>query len=231
MTADILYHDQDIVVLNKQAGLPAYPLSYQDEQQTALNIIAQTYPEVRESFLEELEGGLCHRLDNDTSGILVFARHLKAKKSIRKLFQENIAHREYLAICHGHIQSLITYMNFIAHHPKNKRKMVALGDTKHVYFRGKPQEARTQITPLSYSKLWGGRRHQIRVHLATHGHPLVGDVLYGGQTSTHLIGQALHAYQLKLPDKELITAPIFSDFQAELLDRDFPQIPCQIMIL
>lgn len=211
MQAEIVYVDDNIVVINKPAGLPCHPLK-PGEGPSAFALVVAQFPEVASASNNPLEGGLVHRLDNHTSGLLVFARHPAAYETWRLAFKNSTIQKSYVALIQGKLDHILTLEQPIAHHPKSKHKMVTVGEG-HCYFRGHPQVATTVVTPLEISEnttlvritISGGRRHQIRVHLANAGFPLVGDKLYGGpEPLPGLPGHALHADTLVLPNGQVL---------------------------
>jgi 23S rRNA pseudouridine1911/1915/1917 synthase len=182
--------------------MPCHPLR-EGETGTALELVGKEFPDILLASDNPREGGLVHRLDNDTSGVLVFARTRPSYVAWRTAFMQGQVKRTYLAIVVGHIQGTLVLDWPIAHHAKNKKKMVVVRDK--VAFRSHPKDALTEVKPLATGQgatlvevqIKGGRRHQIRVHLAAAGFPLLGDQLYGGPKAHHLKGQALHAYKLQ----------------------------------
>lgn len=229
---EILFIDNDVIVVNKPAGVPCHPLR-EEETNTVLHLVGEQYPEVLTASSNPLEGGLCHRLDNDTSGALAFARTKDAHETIRAAFQQSKVKRVYIALLQGELNRQQKVDVPIAHHNKNARKMLCVtSDMRH--YRGQPKDAWSEFTPIVSSQkatltkvvIQGGRRHQVRVHAAFFGHPLVGDVLYGGPKANYLPGHALHAAALTLPGKPTISAGLPVDFINEIenygiLGRDF----------
>ncbi len=220
-----VYVDDNIIVVNKPAGMPSHPL-VRGESGTALDAVVERFPEVATASDDAREGGLCHRLDNDTSGLLMFARNVATYERMREAFSNGEIKRTYVALVEGNIEAPLVLERPIAHHAKNQAKMMVVGDG--VRRRGKPQKAITRVEPMWRSTLTlnpspaerereiacvgveieGGRRHQIRVHLAHAGHPLVGDTLYGGMAVDFVPAQALHAWKMTLPNGEKVEAPL-----------------------
>lgn len=222
---EVIYCDDDVMAVNKAPGLPCHALE-QGSSQAGLSLIeavASEFPEVLSNFPGDREGGLCHRLDNGTSGILLIARHRAARDIYRELFSQGKIEKSYLAIVQGSIRDEIEIRFPIAHHPKNARKMIAL-TTPTTRHRSHAKQAQTQgrallsndVASLVRVKIGAGRRHQIRVHLASIGHPLYGDTLYKGPTVSYILGHALHASTLRLPDGRWLEAPCPTEWEDEL---------------
>ncbi|MES2504166.1 MAG: RNA pseudouridine synthase [Myxococcota bacterium] len=214
MSICVVYSDEDCVVVDKPAGMPSHPLK-DSTGTSALEVVCELYPEIKTASDNPLEGGMAHRLDTGTSGLLVFARTKEAYTRLREAFSKGQIEKTYVALVEGEIKAPLVIDYPIAHHPKNQAKMLAI-TPKNKYYRGKPQPARTEVTPLPGTakvgrghsrigvKIIGGRRHQIRVHLASIGHPLVGDTLYGAEPITWREGHALHADSITLPNGQVL---------------------------
>ncbi len=206
---DIVYQDEHLLVINKPAGLVVHPAAGHADG-TLVNALLNYAPEV-----ENLpRAGIVHRLDKDTSGVMVVARSLIAHTSLVEQLQTRTMGREYEAVAIGTMTGGATVDAPIGRHPKERKKMgvVASGKTAVThYVVAERFAAHTHIR----CKLETGRTHQIRVHLAHVRHPLVGDQLYGGRprfpkgSNDALRGllagfqrQALHARQLTLAHPE-----------------------------
>jgi 23S rRNA pseudouridine1911/1915/1917 synthase len=188
----VLYEDESVLVVSKPGLIPCHPLK-QGQHDTVINRVVADYPEVAKAGDKLLEGGLVHRLDNGTSGALIIARTPDAFAAMRTAIRRGDISRRYLALCVGHLEEEVEIAAPIAHHPKNRRKMVTLPVSAATLSAARP--AATLVRPLErYSgfslieaRPHTGRRHQIRVHLASIGHPLVGDALYGGPEVVDLV--------------------------------------------
>ena len=192
----IVYEDDAILVLDKPAGLVVHPGSG-NRDGTLLNALLHHAP--AQATLPR--AGIVHRLDKDTSGLLVVAKTATAQTALVRQLAARSVKREYLAVVRGDLARATTIDAPIGRHP-------AVRTTMAVVAAGKP--ARTHVTPverfaaatLVRCTLETGRTHQIRVHLAAIGHPLVGDPAYGGRRTSPLVPpfarQALHATRLGL---------------------------------
>lgn len=204
---DVVHQDDQIIVINKPAGLVVHP-GAGTPSGTVLNGLLHHFPELGAIP----RAGIVHRLDKDTTGLMVVARTLLAQQSLVKQLQDRTMGREYLAVCMGVMTGGGTVDAPIDRHPKHRTRMAVAPDDL-----GKPAvthyvvEARFRNHTLVRCKLETGRTHQIRVHLSHVGYPLVGDALYAGRSrlpkgvSSDVISvlknftrQALHAEHLEL---------------------------------
>jgi 23S rRNA pseudouridine1911/1915/1917 synthase len=189
---DVLYEDESVVVVNKPGLMPCHPLK-QGECDTVINTVIAAFPEVADAGDKTLEGGLVHRLDNGTSGALIIARGRDAFETMRAAIRRGDISRRYLALCAGEFEGQVEIATPIAHHPKNRRKMITMPATAAVSSSARPAATLVQVLrrysclSLVEARPRTGHRHQIRVHLASIGHSLVGDILYGGPTISGLL--------------------------------------------
>lgn len=198
---DILYEDDDLVVVNKPAGLVVHPAAGH-AQDTLVNILLHHIGKLALGFAEN-RPGIVHRLDRDTSGVLVVAKNDLAHHKLAEQFRHKIAHRIYWAIVHGLPQKKSgTITTHLARHPQDRKRFAS-----HPTGHGKRAVTHYQVLESVPSRLsWiscrleTGRTHQIRVHLSESGHPIVGDILYGRKSKTRedqeLGRLALHACEL-----------------------------------
>ncbi len=203
---DIVYQDEALIVVNKPVGLVVHPAAGNPDG-TLLNALLHHDP----GLAEVPRAGIVHRLDKDTSGLLVVARTLQAQTALVKQLQSRSMGREYIAVCNGVLTGGGTVDLPMGRHPVDRKRMAVV--------RGEGKEAITHYRLLqrfrAHSqisvKLETGRTHQIRVHMAHLRYPLVGDAVYGGrlrlppEASPELVEtlrgfkrQALHAAQLSL---------------------------------
>lgn len=199
---DVVYEDKLLIVINKPAGMVMHP-GNGNWQGTILNALLHWAPQ-----LENVpRAGIVHRLDKETSGLLVVAKTIEAQIDLARQLQQRSVKREYLALVLGEVSGSGTVDAPIGRHPVQRTKMAvtARGKTARTHF--KVLERLTGCSLLQCS-LDTGRTHQIRVHMHSIRHPLVGDPVYGGKPKKtipeigHLLTQfprqALHAWQLAL---------------------------------
>ncbi|MDO8433781.1 MAG: RluA family pseudouridine synthase [Candidatus Binatus sp.] len=189
---DIVHQDAAVIVVNKPGGIPCHPLR-PDERGTVMNAIVARFPDTASAGEKPLEGGLVHRLDNGTSGAMLIARNRAAFIKLREAIRSSKIARRYEALVLGDLDRKLTIDTPIAHHPKNPRKMIG-GDPASANPKRAGRPALTTVEPLRRIGDFTlvsivpktGCRHQIRVHLASAGLPIVGDTLYGGPESAQL---------------------------------------------
>ncbi|TCS36430.1 23S rRNA pseudouridine(1911/1915/1917) synthase RluD [Reinekea marinisedimentorum] len=175
---DVVYQDDDIIVINKPAGLVVHP-GAGTPSGTVLNGLLYRFPELA----SVPRAGIVHRLDKDTTGLMVVARNLPAQTSLSAQLQDRSMGREYLAVCMGIMTGGGVVDAPIDRHPKHRTKMAVapegMGRDSVTHYR---VEQRFRNHTLVRCKLETGRTHQIRVHLSHIGYPLVGDPLYAGRS-------------------------------------------------
>ena len=194
---NIVHEDETLIVLDKPAGLVVHPGSG-NWSGTLLNALLYHAPE-----LERVpRAGIVHRLDKDTSGLMVVARTLEAQTDLVRQLQARTVKRFYQALVRGNVEHGATVDAPIGRHPTQRTRMAVVKTGKPARTHYRIVERFIDCTLLECA-LETGRTHQIRVHMTSIGHPLVGDPVYGGGTSRVPIGpefhrQALHARRLGL---------------------------------
>ncbi|NMA44082.1 MAG: RluA family pseudouridine synthase [Oligosphaeraceae bacterium] len=199
---DILYEDEDILVINKQAGIAVHPGAGQNSG-TLVHALLHYAPEVfMQMNVQELRPGIVHRLDKDSSGVMVIAKNNRAETALKASFKQRANEKIYLAICIGGFQQTEGVIELpIARHPMQRKKMYAghvNGKAAYTDYRVLDDNKQAALLKVN---IITGRTHQIRVHLASIGHPIVGDRLYGGQKIRRLFlpqRQMLHAWKLSV---------------------------------
>ena len=233
LEVEVLYADAELIAINKPAGLPVHPApSYRGA--TLVDSMLRQFPEL--SSMLEPDGvprpGIVHRLDKDTSGVMVVARTPHARTSLSRQFKDRTVSKIYVALVRGNLlRDRITIERPLGRHPTQRRRMSVRSRT--------PREALSNVRVLQRFRIADstvtlvsvrpetGRTHQIRVHLASIGHPLIADLLYGGRASSQNYGfqrHALHAAALlvdhPLTDARMrFVAPLPEDFLEFLLGQ------------
>ncbi|TPR40258.1 RluA family pseudouridine synthase [Apilactobacillus micheneri] len=190
---DIVYEDNDVLVVNKPQGMVVHP-SPGHSDHTLVNALLFHTP------LSNINGtfrpGIVHRIDKDTSGLLMIAKNNDAHKSLSEQLKAKSNIREYVALVHGNIKEDKGKIDApIGRSKKDRKKQAIVDDGKHAVTHFKVLERLGEYTLVS-CVLETGRTHQIRVHMKYIGHPLVGDPLYGPRKTIKGNGQFLHAAKL-----------------------------------
>jgi len=194
MNLDIIYEDEDLAVINKPVGMVVHPASSYQQPTLVHGLLYQM------KHLSSINGvirpGIVHRIDKDTSGLLVVAKHDKAHTLLSKALKHHEIQRTYIALVYHRFKEEEGIIDApIGRHPKNRLKMAVIEGGKPARTHFKVIKRFTDYTLLE-CRLETGRTHQIRVHMAYINHPLVGDPIYGPKKTIGKDGQFLHAYQL-----------------------------------
>ena len=202
--AAVIYEDADIIVINKPKGMVVHPAP---GNMTGTLVSALLYH--CGGSLSGIGGvqrpGIVHRIDKDTSGLLVVAKNDVAHRSLSEQIALHTAYRRYMALCVGSPKEETGTVDApIGRHPVDRKRMAIVTGGREAVTHFTVKERFHGIS-LIECKLETGRTHQIRVHMSSIGHPVLGDTVYGGDKcrasklhSKYISGQALHAYRLEL---------------------------------
>ncbi len=215
---DILYEDEDVIVVNKQSNLVVHPGAGNPDK-TLVNGLLHYCPKL--NLLPR--AGIIHRLDKDTTGLLIIAKSVISHHKLVKAMQQREIQRHYLALVYGRLIEQNTIETCIQRHPTNRKKMAVSAQGKTAVTHYKVKQIFPQNTLLDI-KLETGRTHQIRVHMAHIKHPIIGDTVYGNRlTKAGLHRQALHAYKLSfqqpISKQQLTLTATLPDDYKQLLAR------------
>jgi len=202
---DILYQDDDILVLNKQPGIVVHPAPGHYSG-TLVNALLYHCPGLK-GIGQELRPGIVHRLDKDTSGVMVVAKNSAAHQNLALQFKSRMIKKKYLALVYGRMKSDSGRVSLpVGRHPVDRKKMSTHSKksrTAATTWRVKKRFAKATLIEIG---LETGRTHQIRVHCAAIKHPVIGDSVYGSRKAGKSIAydlfrsvprQMLHAWQLQ----------------------------------
>ncbi len=193
---DILFEDDAVLVLNKPPGLVVHPAAG-NESGTLVNALLFHDP----VFQSVERAGIVHRLDKDTSGVMVVAKSETAMAELQRQFKARETKKEYLALVWGHPSPSGRIETLIGRHPKHRKKMAVLAeDGREAISNFQTLEKFVEVSLVKVG-IETGRTHQIRVHMAHLGHPVVGDAVYGRARKNKLPfkpeRQMLHAARLE----------------------------------
>lgn len=191
---DIIYEDNDVIVVNKPQGMVVHPAAGHPDH-TLVNALLYHTRDLASSP-EGFRPGIVHRIDKDTSGLLMIAKNAKARESLEHQLATKTNKRLYLAIVHGNFGEESGTINApIGRKPHDRKKMGVVETGKEAITHFKVLEQFKNYS-LIQCQLETGRTHQIRVHLSYIGHPVAGDPLYGPRKTLNGNGQFLHAQVL-----------------------------------
>lgn len=194
---DIIYEDNDIIVVNKAKGMVVHP-AVGNPDGTLVNAVMAHCKDNLSGIGGELRPGIVHRLDKDTSGLLIIAKNDKAHLAMSEQIKNRQVKKTYLALVRGNVpESEATIKMPIGRSTKDRKKMAVTPKGKEAITHFKVIERFQKYTYLEI-RIETGRTHQIRVHMAEIGHPVVGDMVYSnGKNEFNLEGQMLHAHRLE----------------------------------
>lgn len=238
----ILYEDQRLLALNKGAGVQMHAVHGTSKHSTVADWLLGKYPALSAVGEDPLRPGIVHRLDRETSGVVVVAKDNVTFQALKRIFQERTGEKTYIALVYGHLQEREGIIDAALMRKPGALKRMAVDLKK--YQGALPGNTRTALTQYQVIARYQdydlllltpktGRTHQIRVHVASLGHPVVGDKLYAFKEahrgkvlfpSRHL----LHAFRLSLPlfeQKYEFQAPLPEDFRQLLQSIDETRDP------
>lgn len=194
---DVLYEDEDIIVVNKEKGMVVHPAAGNLDG-TLVNALMARCKDSLSGIGGEIRPGIVHRLDKNTSGILVVAKNDAAHQALTEQLKEHKMKKTYLALVRGVISENEATINMpIARSKVDRKKMAVDKDGKEAITHFKVLKRYEKYTYLEVN-IETGRTHQIRVHLSNIGHPIIGDDVYSnGKNEFGIQGQMLHAYCLE----------------------------------
>lgn len=221
----IIYEDDKIVLLNKPAGVLTQKATPKDVSLNEwLIYYLFTKNEVTKESLETYRPSVCNRLDRNTSGLVICAKSLAGARVMNKLLKDRNVHKYYRTIVSGHLTDNITLKGYLYKDEARNKVFIKKDDPKDDRY----SYIETEYAPLQYDKehdltllevkLITGKPHQIRAHLASISHPIIGDVKYGGKKIGSLNYQLLHSYRLIFPEdlSEGFEAISGKEYRAEL---------------
>lgn len=225
----IIFKNKDLLVIDKPAGIAVHPKETlrPREEITIIDILVKEYPDIKKTDKER--PGIVHRLDKETSGLLLVALNKKSLEYLKKQFQARKVKKTYKALVYGRLEPKEGIIEApIGRDPKDKSKMAVVSEDSgraaetsykvlDFFSLGKEIYSLVDVMPKT------GRTHQIRVHLSSIGHPIVGDKIYGPRKPKVLLGrQFLHATKLELTipsgEKKKFEARLSQDLQNFLND-------------
>lgn len=222
---EILFEDDALLIISKPPGIVVHPGSGNPDG-TLVNGLLHHCQEIA-GVGDQVRPGIVHRLDKDTSGIMVVAKTDLSHRLLVDAFKERVVDKEYFALVFGHLEKKSgRIVAPISRHPVNRQKMAVCEEGRGRYAASKYQvvEEYGEGCSLVQVQIETGRTHQIRVHMAFLGHPVAGDTLYGRARNTrNYPRQMLHAHRLTLShpitgETLAYSAPLWSDFQ-EIIDQ------------
>lgn len=220
---DIIYEDSDIIVVNKPKGMVVHPANGNPDG-TLVNAILSICKNSLSGIGGELRPGIVHRLDKDTSGLIIVAKNDKAHINMSEQIKERNVKKTYIALVRGNVPEEEATINMpIGRSTKDRKKMAVTKNGKQAITHFKVLKRYSKYTLLEI-KIETGRTHQIRVHMAEIGYPVVGDAVYSnGKNEFGIEGQMLHAYKLEfmhpITNKHMeLTAPLPQYFE-EILKK------------
>ncbi len=220
---DIIYEDDDIIVINKQKGLVVHPANGNPDG-TLVNAIMAICKDSLSGIGGEIRPGIVHRLDKDTSGLIIVAKNDKAHINLSEQIKNREVKKTYIALVRGVIKENEATINMpIARSTKDRKKMAVSKDGKNAITHFKVLKRYDKYTLIEVN-IETGRTHQIRVHMSQIGYPIVGDNVYSnGKNPFGVVGQMLHSAKLTfrhpITNKEMNLEAPLPEYFVEVLNK------------
>ena len=221
---EIIYEDKDIIVVNKPKGMVVHPANGNPDG-TLVNAIMAICKDSLSGIGGELRPGIVHRLDKDTSGVLIVAKNDKAHINMSEQIKEHKVEKTYIALVRGIVKENEASIDMpIGRSDKDRKKMAVKKNGKNAitHFKVLERFPKHNCTLLEI-KIETGRTHQIRVHLSHIGYPVIGDEVYSsGKNEWNIKGQCLHAKSLKfrhpITNKEMFLEAKIPDYLKNIIE-------------
>lgn len=216
---EIIYEDSDIVIINKAPNMVVHP-AHGNYNGTLVNALLYHIKDLS-TINGVIRPGIVHRLDKDTSGVIVVAKHDEAHTTLSDMFKEKTLEKTYVCIAKGIFKDKSGRIEtLIGRDPRDRKKMAVVTENGKIAISNYEVLDESKNYSLVKVRIETGRTHQIRVHMKSLNHPILGDATYGNSTDG-IDRQMLHAYRLKfthpISKKEMVvTAPIPEDFKRAL---------------
>jgi len=218
---DVVYEDEDVIVVNKPKGLVVHPAPGHPDG-TLVNALLYHCGDSLSGVGGELRPGIVHRIDRDTSGLIIAAKNDFAHQKLAAQLQDHSLARVYRCIVAGNLKEDSGTVDApVGRHPVDRKKQAVVADGRHAVTHWRVLERFGGFTYVE-CRLETGRTHQIRVHMAHTGHPLLGDTVYGSKKAVPgLQGQCLHAVGLRFrhprTDEAVeLSCPLTEEFEKQL---------------
>lgn len=205
MPIDIIYQDKDVLVVNKDIGVPVHPAKGNWEN-TLINGLVYKFKRIKKVG-KSYKLGLIHRIDKETSGLVLIALNNKSLWYFSRQFEQREVEKYYLAVVRGNVKRLfkmkkrLMISNYIGRHPKYRKRMAVVNKEKgkvattNFYFLNNNLHKNLGEISMVLAELITGRTHQIRLHLSHIGFPVIGDKIYGNKKYKRMM---LHAFKIKI---------------------------------